>query len=71
MERWLSPRDKKETRTCFSCGSYKMRAQFYDWYSHPALVNVLGNKLNGIICSNCAKREAGSRYWKAVKDKIL
>ena len=68
MEKWLLLRDKKETRTCFSCGSYKMRAQFYDWYSHPALTSVLGNKLNGIICSNCARREAGSRYWKKVKN---
>ena len=68
MEKWLLPRDKKETRTCFSCGVYKMRAQFYNWYSHPALANVLGNKLNGIICSNCAKREAGLKNWKRVKD---
>ena len=68
MGKWLLPRDRKEARTCFSCGDYKMRAQFYDWYSHPALTNVLGNKLNGIICSNCAKREAGSKYWKEIKN---
>ena len=68
MGKWLSPRDKKETRTCFSCGSYKMRAQFYNWYSHPALASILGNKLNGIICSNCARREAGSKYWKDIKN---
>ena len=68
MEKWLLPRGKKETRACFSCSAYKMRAQFYNWYSHPALTNVLGNKLNGIICSNCAKREAGSKHWERVKD---
>ena len=68
MEKWLSQRDKKETRTCFSCSSYKMRAQFYNWYSHPALINTLGNKLNGIICSNCARREAGSKHWEKVKN---
>ena len=68
MGKWLLPRGKKETRTCFSCGIHKMRAQFYDWYSHPALTSVLGNKLNGIICSNCARREAGSRYWKELKN---
>ena len=68
MGKWLSPRDRKETRACFSCGTYKMRAQFYDWYSHPALSDALGNELNGIICSNCARREAGSRNWKEIKD---
>tara|TARA_Y100000310_G_C20018265_1_gene506192 strand:- start:276 stop:491 length:216 start_codon:yes stop_codon:yes gene_type:complete len=68
MERWLSLRGKKETRTCFSCGSSKMTAQFYDWYSHPALTSILGNNLNGIICSNCARREAGSKNWKEIKD---
>ena len=64
MGKWLSPRDKKETRTCFSCGSYKMRAQFYDWYTHPALISILGSNLNGIICSNCARREAGTKHRK-------
>ena len=68
MAKWLLLRDKKETRTCFSCNTYKMRAQFYDWYSHPAITNILGNKLNGIICSNCAKREAGSRNWNIIKN---
>ena len=68
MGKWLSRRDKKETRTCFSCGSYKMSAQFYYWYSHPALKSILENKLNGIICSNCAKREAGSNNWEDVKN---
>ena len=68
MGKWLSPRGKKETRACFSCKDYKVAAQFYDWYTHPALISILGNKLNGIICSNCARREAGSRHWKDVKN---
>ena len=63
MEKWLLPRDKKENRVCFSCGDYKIRAKFYEWYSHPSLKNILDEKLNGIICSKCAKREAGSRLW--------
>ena len=67
MEKWLSRRDKKETRTCFSCGKYKMNAIFYDWYSNPALKSILGNELNGIICIQCAKREAGSNAWKENK----
>ena len=67
MEKWLLPRDKKETRACFSCGTYKMKARFYEWYSHPALANILGNNLNGIICSSCAKREAGSNFWEDIK----
>ena len=68
MEKWLSLRDKKETRVCFSCGSYKMRAQFYNWHSHPALKSLLGNNLNGIICSKCAKREAGSHNWGRISN---
>ena len=68
MGKWLSPRDKKETRTCFSCSTYKVRAKFYTWYPHPALKNLLGKELNGIICSKCANREAGSNLWKVIKD---
>ena len=45
-----------------------MKGQFYEWYSHPALSGVLGNNLNGIICSSCAQREAGSRHWKEIKN---
>ena len=67
MERWLSPRDEKETRVCDSCGKYKMKAQFYNWYSHPALNRVIGSRLNGVICTPCAQREAGSRNWDKIK----
>ena len=69
MEKWLSPRDKKETRVCFSCGTYKMKARFYDWYAHPGLTSILGQKLHGVICSSCAKREAGSHYWSKINAK--
>ena len=68
MEKWLLRRDKKETRACFSCSTYKMKGQFYEWYSHPALKTILGNNLIGIICSNCAKREAGSHRWKEISN---
>ena len=68
MEKWLLPRGKKETRACFACGTYKMKAQFYEWYPHPALKTILGGKLNGIICSKCARREAGSKYWKEMEN---
>mgnify|MGYP003113445976 CR=1 FL=1 len=67
MEKWLSPRDNKETRACFSCGDYKMKAQFYDWYSHPALKTITNSKYYGAICSKCAKREAGSNYFDNIK----
>ena len=63
MEKWLLPRGKKETRTCYSCGDYKMSAKFYEWYHHPGL-KFMGNDIIGIICRKCAKREAGSRLWK-------
>ena len=67
MEKWLLPRDKKETRTCFSCSTYKMNAQFYEWYPHPAIQSFMGDEIKGIICSPCAKRETGDRYFKNLK----
>ena len=65
MQKWLSPRDNKETRTCYSCGKYKMSSKFYDWYHHPAL-HFLGRERIGVVCTPCAKREAGSNYWDRV-----
>ena len=65
---WLSLRGDKETRTCFSCGTYKMRAKFYDWYHHPAL-KFMGEERIGVICTPCAKREAGSKGWKIIQDE--
>jgi|19_taG_2_1085344.scaffolds.fasta_scaffold45347_3 hypothetical protein len=66
MERWLSPRGKKETGVCTSCGTYKMKALFYNWFHHPAL-KFLGEGRIGVLCTPCAKREAGSNEWKKVK----
>jgi hypothetical protein len=68
MEKWLLPRGKKETRTCFSCGSYKMRAMFYEWYPSPSIKSILGTEMHGIICSRCAMREAGSNHWNYIKN---
>ena len=67
MAKWLSRRDKKETRTCDSCGTYKMMARFYDWLHHPSL-SFLEDERIGVICTPCAKREAGSKLWETVKD---
>ena len=67
MGKWLLPRDRKETRVCFSCGAYKMKSIFYEWYTHPSL--AIGNELHGIICSSCAKREAGSNHWRRINGK--
>ena len=68
MGKWLSPRGDKETRTCDSCGSYKMRAKFYDWYHHPAL-SFLEDERIGVICTPCARREAGSNNWVLLRDQ--
>lgn len=66
MEKWLSQRDRKETRTCDSCKKYKMKAFFYNWYHHPSM-NFMGEERIGVICLPCATREAGSRMWKFMK----
>tara|TARA_Y100000310_G_scaffold334134_1_gene413151 strand:+ start:97 stop:303 length:207 start_codon:yes stop_codon:yes gene_type:complete len=68
MVKWLSLRGDKETRTCFSCGTYKMRAKFYNWYHHPALSFMEDGRI-GVICTPCAKREAGSKLWKEMNNK--
>ena len=64
--KWLLQRGRKETRTCDSSGDYKMKANFYDWHHHPALI-FLGRGRLGVICTPCAKREAGSSNWKTIK----
>ena len=67
MVKWLLPRDNKETRACDSCGTYKRYSQFYNWHHHPAL-SFLGEGRIGVICVLCAKREAGSKQWKRIKN---
>ena len=66
MGKWLLRRGRKESRACYSCGTYKMQAIFFDWYRHPA-INVEDEKI-GVICTPCAKREAGSRNWKRINE---
>ena len=68
MGEWLSLRDSRETRACDSCGAYKMRAKFYNWYHHPSL-SFMEDERIGVICTPCARREAGSSMWKAIKDE--
>ena len=69
MGKWLLPRDEKETRTCDSCSSYKMKAKFYDWFHHPSLSFMEDGRI-GVICTPCAKREAGSRHWDDIKNGL-
>lgn len=66
---WISKRDKKETGKCCACGTYKMNAQFYDWYSHPCISKLLQDKYHGKICIKCAKREAGTKHFKDLNDR--
>ena len=66
MGEWLSLRGDKETRTCDSCGNYKMKSNFYNWHHHPSLT-FLGEGRIGVICTPCAKREAGSKGWERIK----
>jgi hypothetical protein len=66
MGKWLLRRSKKESRACYSCGNYKMQSIFFDWHHHPSL-KFLGEGRIGVICTPCARREAGSRNWSRVK----
>ena len=67
MGKWLSQRDEKETRTCDSCGNYKIMSRFYNWYHHPA-IKFIGEGRIGVICTPCARREAGSKHWLRIKN---
>ena len=58
---------QKRNQTCNSCGNYKMRATFYNWFHNPA-ISFMGDERIGIICMPCAKREAGSKLWGKMKN---
>ena len=68
MGEWLSLRGDKETRACDSCGKYKMKAKFYNWHHHPSL-SFMEDERIGVICTPCARREAGSSIWKVMQDE--
>tara|TARA_Y100000310_G_scaffold336027_1_gene419530 strand:+ start:92 stop:280 length:189 start_codon:yes stop_codon:yes gene_type:complete len=53
----------KTSGKCKCCGNYKMKSQFYKWYS------PFDNRLiYDMICIKCAKREFGSKRAKAFKE---
>ena len=60
---WIAKRESKESGNCYACGTYKNRAYFYDWYTHPAIRHLFDKKdwYNGKICLKCAKRETGTK----------
>jgi len=64
---WLQQRDKKESSRCECCKVYVMGGQFYWWHSHPALPQKHFEPM--LICSKCAKREAGVKGFKKLKEE--
>ena len=71
MAIWFKQRDSKETRKYEACKEYVTYGQFYDWYSHPALSNLIKREKPLIICTKCTKRETGGKklYKKLLEVK--
>tara|TARA_Y100000401_G_scaffold117418_1_gene126127 strand:- start:687 stop:935 length:249 start_codon:yes stop_codon:yes gene_type:complete len=55
----------KQTRACDCCGDWKRSSYFYNWTSD---CNHLTGDWIMIVCSRCAKREAGSKLWRKLND---
>ena len=60
----------KQPFKCQDCGAYKMRSQSYTVSPHPAILDLLPEKLkmSKINCNKCAKREAGKKLWKIIHE---
>ena len=60
----------KQTRNCDRCGKLKIKAVFYLLKPHPAVINLLPNPENQIVCTDCAMREEfGTKYKQSKKYK--
>ena len=52
------------------CGVYKNNAIFYLLNPHPAIIKLLANPENRIVCKACAMREEfGSKYKQSKRYK--
>tara|TARA_R100000664_G_scaffold34041_1_gene53604 strand:- start:143 stop:361 length:219 start_codon:yes stop_codon:yes gene_type:complete len=57
--------NSKTSRACECCGKYKMKANFYRWYSIIQKDEDNNRLLLGIVCNNCAIREGlGNKFLK-------
>ena len=60
----------KQTRKCELCGVHKKNAIFYLLKPHPAIIKLLDNFENRIVCKACAMRETfGSKYKQSKRYK--
>lgn len=64
--RWIVKQPRKQQNKCCACGTYKVNAQFYDWYVHPCISGLFKDTMIGIICIKCAKREAGTKHFREI-----
>ena len=58
---------EKQSRKCELCGTYKNRAIFYMLMPHPAIIKLLENPENRIVCKTCAMKEEFGNKWKQSK----
>ena len=58
---------EKQSRKCELCGAYKNKAIFYMLMPHPAIIKLLKNPENRIVCKTCAMKEEFGSKWKQNK----
>ena len=57
--------DSKTSRACECCGKYKMKANFYRWYSVVRRDRDGSPLFLAIVCNYCGVREGlGSKFLK-------
>ena len=60
----------KQSRKCELCGVFKNNAIFYLLKPHPAIIKLLANPENRIVCKVCAMRETfGNKYKQSKRYK--
>ena len=50
------------------CGTVKAQQSMYEKKPHPAVILLLTDQSNKVICKKCAQREIGSKYKKELNE---
>ena len=58
---------EKQSRKCELCRNYKNKAIFYLLEPHPAIIKLLDNPENKVVCKPCAMKEEFGSKWKQSK----
>ena len=50
------------------CGTVKNRQSMYEKKPHAAVISLLIDQSNKVICKKCAQREIGSKHKKELNE---